>query len=170
VKKPGLNIVTWEKILRNLLLVLFLVLACNHSQTAPPHFPEEIGDLKLTNLVIHDQALREVDRIHDRRIAINMATIAYYQGKDGPATIWWSESATASLAKSQMERMIHKIRGSKNTPYGHYRKFQWNGILIHSLLGKGQLHYTFVNGKQIYWISANPHMIDTILNNIMEPQ
>jgi len=160
MKRFGLNI-AWVFPLLFLLLV-----ACR--QPAIPQFPQGIGDLQLTEVVLPYKALKEVDRIHGRKINLENAAIAYYEGKDGQAVVWWAESATESVARNQMKRMIEKINTSKTAPYSHYKKFSWHGFIIHSYLGKDQAHYTYLDGKQTYWISANPNMIDTILHTIMK--
>lgn len=154
------------KIGRSAFIALLLLIACKHSTI--PQFPPDIGDLKLTKVVSLDDALKEVDRIHGRKIELEKAVIAYYQGKYGQAVIWWAQSATESLAQDQMKKMIEKINTTKTTPYSNYKKFSWNGLTIHSYLGKGQAHYTYLDGKETYWISANPMVIDTILHTIMK--
>ncbi len=160
MKRFGLNIALGFS------LFFLLLVACQQS-TIPP-FPQGIGDLHLTEVVQPNKALKEIDRIHKRKIDLENAAIAYYEGKDEHAVVWWAESATKSLAQDQMKRMIEKINTSKTAPYSDYKKFSWHGLIIHSYLGKDQVHYTYLDGKQTYWISANPDIIDTILHTIMK--
>ncbi len=150
---------------------LALLVAALAAQAAggPPAFPKRIGALNLARVVTQQQAQRQLNSIHDEPIPVASAAIAYYEGQGSEgAVVWWSRAASAAQAKGQLERMVAKIRRGSSFPYSGWRQLERGGLTVHSFVGRGQVHYTWCRGDEVYWLSAPPTLIDAVCEAVMK--
>jgi len=151
---------------KRIIFILFsFLLGCNQSPL--PVFQEEIGELKLLQLITGKDALQAINQLHGKKINVASGMVAFYQGEGEKATVWVSESFSTDDAVLQTEIMIEKMRSSKRSPFSGYKEIEQNGVNIYSFKGMGQEHYIFRIRKSIYWITANPGTIDELCKNIV---
>ena len=152
---------------RSIILILFsfFLLGCN--QSSSPVFQEEIRGLKLVRLITGKDALLAINKLHGKKINVARGIIAFYQGEGEKAIVWVSESACTDDAMQQTESMIERMTASKRSPFSDYEEIELDGVKIYSFKGMGQKHYIFRISKSIYWISANPGMIDELRKSIV---
>jgi hypothetical protein len=117
-------------------------------------------------VVSRQQAQDRLNAIHEQPVGVAQAAIAYYEGRGGGATVWWSRAASEAQARQQLERMVAKIRQGSYL-YGHYQEFKRRAVTVHSFLGGGQTHYTYRLADQLYWISAPPQLIESVFDGLM---
>ena len=151
---------------KHIILILFFITfflpGCN--QNSSPVFQEEIGGLKLVQLLADKDAMYAINKLHGKKINVASGMVAFYQGKGEKATIWVSESFNTDDAKQQTKIMIDKMIASKRSPFSNYEEIRQDGVKIYSFKGMGQKHYIFRISKSIYWITANPGTIDKLLD------
>jgi hypothetical protein len=146
-----------------------LLLACQAlgAKAGPPRFPEKIGPLSLVRVVTKQQAEGDLNSIHDEKIKVADAAIAHYAGGGATAVVWWSRAASEAEGRRQLERMTAKI-GPAGYGYGQHRELKLRGTLVHAYLKGGQVHYTYRQADQLYWIAAPPGLIDAVFEALMK--
>jgi hypothetical protein len=150
-----------------LLMALLMALPVTAAQAGQGvrEFPPTIGALKLVKLLTQGQARDSLNSIHDEKIEVAQAAIAYYEGEPGKAVVWWSRAANDAQAGDQLDRMVSKIK-QFGYNYRDCREFSRNGIKVYSLSGKGQLHYTWRQGDQVLWIQAPAGLIEAVFDAV----
>jgi hypothetical protein len=147
------------------ILFSFFLMGCNQSPS--PVFQEEIGGLKLVQLITGKDALQAINQLHGKKINVASGIVAFYQGEGEKATVWVSESFSTDDAIQQTEVMIKIMRSSKRSPFSDYEEIGRDGMKIYSFKGMGQKHYIFRISKSVYWITANSDTIDELSKNIV---
>jgi hypothetical protein len=137
---------------------LSVLIRCGHSL-----FPESIGSLRLIRLIEGEQARGEVNRLHEKRIPVKDARVAFYRDELNSAIIWVSESFSISQATEQTRVMMKKIMHNPRGPFYHVKIENRNGLTIYLFSGMGQRHAVFQKAIGIYWISATPEVFKEVL-------
>src|SRR3972149_2025422 len=93
-------------------LALFLLLcfySCNSKPLAPIKPPDSIGDFKLGKYKTGKEALKEIFRLHGRKMGLVSGYVADYINKDGKATVYYSVAKNEKLAGRLLAWMIKRI-------------------------------------------------------------
>lgn len=150
---------------RTWILLCLLLSGCKEPPSGPP-FDPNIEGLNLVKWVEGDDAIKAINKLHGMPVDIVKGFIADYQSTGGKVTIWVSEALSRELAKKQMATMIHKMKSSTRSPFGHYRTLHKKDFSVISFDGMGQVHYVFKDNKWVYWISADKMQIEKILQHV----
>ncbi len=135
---------------RTLVVILVLVAACS---SATWSFPGEIKGYRLLKLVKGKEALREINRLHGKRIQAVKGAIAVYVEENKRAMIWVSQAPSEEVASQQVKLMINKMNKG-GSPFFHFSTGRIGCLSFLHFLGLGQEHYLFAKGTSVYWISA----------------
>jgi hypothetical protein len=115
--------------------------------------------LPLTHSLQGDGALKEIGRLHGKRIMARDGFVAHYE-RDGPAAMLYVTLAHAGpVARWQLSRMVERIRSGVSNVEGrftHLKAWEQDGLSIYSALGLGQVHYFYRTGATIVWLAADP--------------
>lgn len=151
------------------LIALFLSLACfslSRADTSPPFNPE-IPEMTLVKLVSGTPALEAINKLHGMPIPMKKGFIGHYLGTHGKATLWVSEAPSVKAGKEQIDVMIDKMKANERSPFRNYQRSAVNETIVVSFHGMGQLHTVFQVDAWVYWISAHPQDMETLLAHIL---
>ncbi len=119
--------------------------------------PASLAGLPLTVQVTGQEALTEIDRLHNQPIPSLGATIAGYG--DGTATAWAASTWASFLAAQQVEDMTARI-AEGNSPFTFVETRDVAGIPVYVLTGMGQTHYYFQLDRRVIWLSISPPLAE----------
>ena len=142
-----------------------LLAGCNQGPSAP-HFDQRIGPLELVKLVEGEEAIRQIDKLHGKPLAVLRGYIAHYEGNHEKATLWVSEAESEEAAQEQVDVMLQKMKDNPRSPFGNYRTLNRPGEPVIAFDGLGQVHYVFRDGPWVYWAGADAKHIDRVLAHI----
>ncbi len=83
---------------------LSVLIRCDHSL-----FPANIGNLQLIRVIEGERAREKVNRLHEKRIPVKDAWVAFYRYELNSAMIWVSESFSISQATKQTRVMMKRL-------------------------------------------------------------
>ncbi len=148
---------------------IFLLLLLVSSCSQPPadlsgFFPENVGEMKLVELVTGEAAMAAVERLHSKVVPAEDAAIGQYEGKGGSMTVWISRAVNVATAREQTALMVERMMRNPNTPFSDHTSKMRDGIEIHRVLGMGQVHLVFFHKVQVYWVSVETSNVDLALD------
>lgn len=146
--------------------VILLLVACG----APPSVPPSLGGLPLTHTLQGDDALKEINRLHGKRIRSLDGFVAHYE-RDGKVTMLYvSRAYLGPIARWQFSRMIEGIRSGASNAEGqftHLRAREQDGVTFYLALGLGQVHYFYRSGATLVWLAADPEVARQALGDTL---
>ena len=146
---------TWRVRLALGFLALALLLG---GCSAPPPIPRSLGGLPLTGALQGEEVLREVGRLHGKRILARDGFVAHY-GQEGTAAVLYVSTAyVGPLARWQLSRMVRAIKRAQSSakgPFYHLKTGEEGGLTLYSALGLGQIHYFYRSGTAIVWLAVD---------------
>ncbi len=146
-------------------ILLLLVSSCSPVPAdLSGFFPENVGQVKLVELITGDEALFAVEVLHSKSIAGEDAAIGQYEGKGGSMTVWISRAVNVATAREQAALMVERMMRNPNTPFSEHSSKMRNGVEVHKVLGMGQVHLIFFHKVQVYWISVETGNVDVALD------
>lgn len=152
-----------KKVRTQLLWLATLVVACS---SAPDPLPEEIYQFKLHQKMIGEEASTYLDKMHLGQVSAPENAIGFYRGEKGSATLYVSYYANPELARSNWQKMTHKI-SPENSVFieGTYLDIQ--GKRIYRCFGMGQTHYVFTHHQQLFWLSVETLIASEFLSEYL---
>ncbi|RMF96147.1 MAG: hypothetical protein D6734_04320, partial [Candidatus Schekmanbacteria bacterium] len=133
---------------------------------APLNPPERIAGLELKDSILGRPALRELYRLHGKSVELKNGYVAQYSNGRDDATIYYSETQNEEKAKELIERMVKKI-SEGNRFFTGLREVKKDNQSLYWVVGMGQEHYFFRNGKRIIWIAADRDVIENVLSEYL---
>ena len=128
-------------------------------------FPEAIDGLRRAQLIVGQEALDKIDKLHGKKIVVEEGAIGVYQAGPGPPVmVWISRAKTADIAMEQTEVMVRKMVAASGSPFHDPSQGKSRGVIVYRFLGMGQVHYVFCRGDLAYWISASPNHVEKVLS------
>ncbi len=128
---------------------IFLFISCSSYEW---RFPNKVDGYKLTKLLKGESAVREINKLHGKKIRVLNAAIAIYAKGEKTAVIWVSKALTKKEALVQTEAMITKMR--KGSPFSDFEVKKLGCLLVYHFKGLGKEHYLFYRKQDVFWISA----------------
>lgn len=116
--------------------------------------PAELAGLPLSHRLDGADALREVARLHGKRIRMKAATVAHYEAGGIVAMLYVSESYLGFFADRQLQAMTAGMEKG-NSPFSRPRTYQQGGTKIYSTFGQGQAHFYYRKGRKVIWLAAD---------------
>ncbi|MCF6095194.1 hypothetical protein L1765_14615 [Microaerobacter geothermalis] len=113
--------------------------------------PYKLGDFSLVNKIEGPQAMEQIRYLHGKEIPIDNAFILEYQGRNGHATVWISESNEEGNAEKLFRRMNGLMDNSK--VYTNHKEITIDGITLQYVYGMEMDNYYYFSGNQVIWIS-----------------
>jgi len=155
------------------IIILSFLLACGRKPKGVECFPQTLPHLHLIKILQGKKAIEAVNKLHGKKIHLNRAWVAYYQGAyyEGnwnEATIWVSESFSPQEAKEQTKVMMQKMLSAKKSPFYNFKEKDIKGVKVYIFWGLGEEHAVFQKGSFVYWISANFEVFDQVLDYFLQ--
>lgn len=152
-------------------LILIFILAIAFpafAEKGKPPVPPEIGGLKLAHYLKGEEALREIERLHGKKINVKEGYVAHYEGRESKAMLYISRASSGPQAKGQIKRMAERIRKG-GTPFYHLKESALaDGIDLYSAIGLGQVHYFYRTGNKVVWLAADPPVARSALSSLLK--
>lgn len=146
----------------SLVVAVLLFAGCGRSEIDTPR---ELAGLRLSKVTRGEKAAEIINSLHRAPIVGEKHLVATY-GPEGEVTLYVTRFARREEADSQFRRMGQRLR-TNPSPFGHYRQVRRQGVDMHSVTGLGQLHYTFVRGRSVYWLAGELTMADRAVNELL---
>ncbi|MDP2726089.1 MAG: hypothetical protein Q8P59_00965 [Dehalococcoidia bacterium] len=120
------------------------------SASANASIPAQIAGLRRGDTMTGPQAMAELEQLHGKSVGLSSGWIAHY-GKD--AVIYVGEANDDATASQLFQTMTSRI-GAGNQSFKNLQQLQVNGKQIFTVIGQGQRHYYYQQGRQVVWIAA----------------
>ncbi len=121
--------------------------------------PASLGGLPLTHTLRGEEALKEIARLHRRKIPSRDGFVAHYQRGNAVAMLYVTQAYVDPIARWQLSRMVEGIeRGASNAEgaFFHLKTREHRGLTLYSAVGLGQIHYFYRSGATLVWLAADP--------------
>ncbi len=151
-------------------LIVILVLAIAFpafAEKGKPPVPPALGGLKLDHYLKGEEALREIERLHGKKINVKEGYVAHYEGGESKAMLYISRASSGSQEEGQVKRMAEGIRKG-GTPFYHLKGSRQDGINLYSAIGLGQIHYFYRTGNKVVWLAADPPVARSALSSLLK--
>jgi len=145
--------------------LLALASACAGDRAGSP-LPEELHGLELIEQQSGEEAARALARLHEQDVAPTASFIGRYGTEEIGATIYVSRFASPEEAQSQLVSMADGI-GEGAAGYGHHRTLEVDGREVHSVFGRGEVHFFYVDGSDLTWLGAHPMFANLALADLL---
>lgn len=127
--------------------------AMQQVETNQAGFPKQIGNLKLNEFLIGQEAINSINQLHGMNIEIVQGYVANYGSGSQQVKVWVSEVENTEAAANQVQRMTQKIANESDV-YTEPAVFQIKGIDFWQTRGAGMNNYYYRKGKKIYWLAT----------------
>ena len=133
------------------LTLVFLLFQCNRNTVV---LPEELYGCILGKTLSGEDAKAYVDHLHLQNVASQANKIGFYEGENGPITIYVTTYKTNAQAKDDYLKMTQKI-SPENSVFiaGEYLTVAEKEV--YRCFGMGQTHLVFVQGENLIWMSVD---------------
>jgi len=156
----------YRKIILCFVLILFFP-CCNSKPIPPIKPPDNIAELKLKEYKTGKEALKEIFRLHGRRMGLVNGYVANYIGKEEKATIYYSIAKDERIAKRLLTWMVKRI-GESHEVFQGLKKQQLKSQVFYSVYGQGQKHFFFRKNDRIIWIAADPRVANSAIEDFVK--
>lgn len=155
------------------LVVLFaaiasVLLTTTGTLSSPPvvaelRVPQTLADFPLVGSVRGPEALREITKLHGRRIDATDAVVARY---DSGITLWLSQSPTTLAASSLLWRMNRLMAGGTEV-FSAPQPREVHGRTVFFTTGLGQRHVYYQSGRSVLWVTAPAQLVEAIAEQLL---
>lgn len=108
-------------------------------------------------------ALREIARLHGKRIDATDAVVARY---DNGITLWISQSPTALAASSLLWRMNRRMAGGTEV-FSTPEPKQVHNRTVFVTTGLGQRHIYYQSERRVLWVAAPAPLAETAADELL---
>jgi hypothetical protein len=136
------------------LLFLLSLIACSSTDIS---LPQSIGSMRLDKVQSGEEARREIDRLHGKRISFLRGYIGTYVAENGSGQLWVSEHSSEREATEAIEKMVHGVKQGKQQ-FWHFRKMMIEQGPVYLAVGMGRVHYFFRKGAKVIWLAVDPSL------------
>ena len=129
--------------------------ACAGSDAGEAPVPEEIHGFPLAEVKTGEDAAAVLERMHGKQVAPEQNWVATYGPEEMSTTLYVSRYESAETATSELARMAACVDG-EGTGFGHHAQFKVAGLAVHSVFGRGQIHYFYAKDRDLVWLGMVP--------------
>lgn len=132
--------------------------------------PSHIGDMKRTSVVTGEEAMRQVQEMHQGHIRLTDGYIAEYQNGAEKMTLWVALAEKESDASKVLADMAGAI-SKGGTPFSIPVKKMVSGREMFFATGAGGSNYFFSAGHNVVWVllagsSAPEKRVNDVLDSV----
>ena len=114
--------------------------------------------MQLVKVQSGEEARREIDRLHGKKISFLRGYIGTYVTESGRGHLWVSEHSSEREATEAIEKMALGMQQGKQQQFWHFRKMMIEQRPVYLAVGMGQAHYFFQNGAKVIWLAVDPSL------------
>jgi len=129
--------------------------ACAGSDAGEAPVPEEIHGFPLAEVKAGEDAAAVLEGMHGKEVAPDRSWVATYGPEEMGTTLYVSRYESAETATSELARMAAGVDG-EGTGFGHHAQFEVAGLAVHSVFGRGQIHYFYAKDRDLVWLGMVP--------------
>jgi len=115
--------------------------------------PEKISEKKITKLLVGDEAVKVIDKLHGLEVAPDENIIAEY-GEDPKDLLYISYYKDEDQARDAFILMISKMMKTDQGPFSHIRALPDYGEKVYMSIGMGAIHYIYYSSNYILWLQT----------------
>jgi hypothetical protein len=131
--------------------LVLLLLDCNSNRKV---LPEELYGCRLSKTLSGEDAKAYVDHLHLQNVASHTNKIGFYEGENGPVTIYVTTYKTTDQAKDDYLKMTQKI-SPENSVFIAGEYLTVTEKEVYRCFGMGQTHLVFVQEEYLIWLSVD---------------
>ena len=135
-------------------ILLIIVANYCHCSREINYIPATLLTCQLEKKLSGDAARQWVDKIHRKVVTPEENEIGFYQGNNGPITIYVSWFRNAELAEKEYLRMTEAI-SPQNSIFINGEFIELDGKKIYHCFGMGQTHFALTQNDALIWLSVN---------------
>jgi len=130
----------------------------------PP--PTSMAGLTLSEQVMGQAALAEIERLHGKIFPMTDGAVAHYG--NGLATVWISSTWLPFMAARQVEAMTDRIaEAGGRSPFTPIGTIEIEDTPVYVLTGMGQMHYYFQLDRRVVWLAVFPQFAEQSLEDLI---
>jgi len=118
--------------------------------------PKSIGSLQLERIQSGEEARKEIDRLHGKKLKFREGYIGTYGNENIKAKVWVSEYEFEAEAQKEIGQMAQRIKAKGGKVFRHFRLISVEGVKVYFTVGMGQVHYFFQKGVKAIWLAVDP--------------
>jgi len=127
--------------------------SCAQKPSTP--LPTKLKSLRLQSTVQGEAAEAVINRLHNKEVSSKDSYIGYYRGQGAKAVLYISEFQSQQEAEALLVAMRDRIKTGSRV-FGHFRRMSERGLTVYSVLGLGQVHYFYRQGRFLIWLAVDP--------------
>lgn len=114
--------------------------------------PDTIAGLPQTGVISGTEAIQQITQMHGTNIPLAEGYVAQYAGNGKQIMLWISVSPSKEEGKQLFKMMDDRMPSSK--VFTERKAVIIGGRRVIRVLGMGQEHYYWVNGKVNFWVAV----------------
>jgi hypothetical protein len=116
--------------------------------------PEELYGCQLTSAISGEEAKAYVNHLHLQKVASGVNQIGFYEGENGPITIYLTRYESSDQAREDYSKMTQKI-SPNNSVFIAGEYLAMADKEVYRCFGMGQTHLVFVHAEHLIWLSVD---------------
>jgi hypothetical protein len=141
--------------------------ACANPDASDAPVPDEIHGFPLAEVTAGQEAAAVLERMHGKEVAPEQSWVATYGPEEMGTTLYVSRYESADLATAELARMAAGVDG-EGTGFGHHAQFEVAGLTVHSVFGRGQVHYFYAKDRDLRWLGMVPMLARVGLAQLLD--
>jgi len=129
--------------------------------------PDSIGPMKLKESKTGSEALKELFRLHGKRMGLANGYVGEYRGENGNATVYYSVAKNEDISVRLLEFMVKRI-GEGNKYFQGLKEERRGSFIFYSVTGMGQNHFFFRIADKVIWIAADAPVAEMFLDESLK--
>lgn len=129
--------------------------------------PASIHGMALVESLSGSEATEILSELHGADIVPAENHIGHYGSEQVGAVLYVSRFAGAAAADSFLVAMAGRIDAG-STGFGHHASFDAAEHQVHMVVGHGQVHYFFAEGRDLVWLAVDPPIARPALAELLQ--
>ncbi|MBI5374883.1 MAG: hypothetical protein HZA77_05580 [Candidatus Schekmanbacteria bacterium] len=123
--------------------------------------------MKLKESKTGSEALKELFRLHGKRMGLANGYVGEYRGDMGSATVYYSVAKNEDISARLIEFMVKRI-GEGNKYFQGLKEERRGSFIFYSVTGMGQRHFFFRIADKVIWIAADAPIAEMFLDESLK--
>jgi hypothetical protein len=112
--------------------------------------PGSIAGYRLADVYRGQEAMAQLTQLHGKDVGLTTGWIGYYQN-NGVAYVGAVQDEAVA---AQLIAVMTKRIGAGNGPFTDLKEVEVDGRTIYTVVGQGQRHYYYAQGRLTVWLAA----------------
>lgn len=129
--------------------------------------PQSIGSLKLVKSESGEEARKEIDRMHGKRLSYKEGYIGTYRNGDAKAKLWVTDYGAEEEAAKANAKMAQGMKRAEKKNFWHFQGMMIQGVPVYFVVGMGQAHYFFQKEVKVFWLAVDPPQAKEAIRDLL---